>query len=72
MNDQERIYLEIEKASYKEVIKQFTGYNCDIRMSTSMDELLSLIEDKIDEINIKLDLPLLLRSDIARRKNLRI
>lgn len=54
MNNQERIDLEIEKASYQEVIKQFTK-GCDARMETDLDKFLCDIEDKIEEINKKLN-----------------
>jgi hypothetical protein len=52
MTEQERIDLEIEKASYGEVIKQMSGG--DARMSVSLDKFLRMIEDKIKEIDIKL------------------
>ena len=48
--EQQIVDLEIEKASYQEVIKQFTK-GCDARMETSLDEFLCSIEDKIEEIN---------------------
>ena len=53
MTEQERIDLEIEKASYQEVIKQFSK-GCDARMETSLNEFLCSLEDKIREINKKL------------------
>lgn len=52
MNNTERLYWEIEKKSYQEVIKQFS--KGDARMSTSLDEFLCGIEKKIKEINDKL------------------
>lgn len=48
--EQKILELEIEKASYQEVIKQFTK-GCDARMETSLDEFLCGIEAKIKEIN---------------------
>lgn len=53
ITNEERIELEIEKASYQEVIKQFS--KGDTRMETSLDAFLCEIEDKIEEINKKLN-----------------
>ena len=54
MNEQERIDLEIEKTSYQEVIKQMSK-GCDARMETGLNEFLSDIETKIEQINKKLN-----------------
>jgi len=54
MTHQERINLELEKASYEEAIKQFTS-TPDARMEISLDKFLCDIEDKIKEINKKLN-----------------
>ena len=53
MTDQERIDLEIEKTSYQEVISQMS--KGDARMEVGLDQFLSSIEDKIKEINQKLN-----------------
>jgi hypothetical protein len=54
MTNEERTKLEIEKSSYQEVIKQFTK-GCDSRMEVELDAFLCEIEDKIIEINKKLE-----------------
>jgi hypothetical protein len=55
MTKQERIELEIEKASYQEVIRQFIIHDCDSRMCTKLNAFLSSIENKIKEIENKLN-----------------
>lgn len=55
MNNQERIELEIEKKSFQEVVKQFTMHDCDARMEVGLNRFLCEIEDKIKEIDIKLN-----------------
>lgn len=67
MAKQERIDLEIEKASYQEVIKQFTK-GCDARMETGLNEFLCDIESKIEEINIKLNADLNMNEEDEIRK----
>jgi hypothetical protein len=54
MTNEERTKLEIEKASYQEVIKQFIIHDCDVRMEVKMNDFLREIEDKIKEITKKL------------------
>lgn len=53
MTKQEKIELEIEKASYQEVIKQFSK-GCDARMEISLNDFLCSLQDKIKEIDKKL------------------
>jgi predicted CopG family antitoxin len=55
MSEEENIKLTIEKLSYAEVIRQFTIHNCDIRMEVTMNAFLSDIEEKIKEIDRKLN-----------------
>lgn len=55
MTERERIELEIEKASYQEVIRQFIIHDCDSRMCTKLNAFLSSIENKIKEIENKLN-----------------
>jgi hypothetical protein len=54
MTEQERIDLIIEKRSYQEVIKQFSS-GCDARMEVGLNSFLQDIENKIKEIDRKLD-----------------
>lgn len=54
MNNRERIELEIERASYQEVVKQLSK-GCDARMETGLNEFLCGIETKIEEISLKLN-----------------
>ena len=55
MTKQERIQLEIEKRSYQEVVRQFIIHDCDSRMCTKLNAFLSSIENKIKEIDEKLN-----------------
>lgn len=55
MTEEERTALVVEKKAYGEVVKQFTKHNCDARMEVSLDEFLCYIENKIREINDKLN-----------------
>ena len=52
MTDEEIIKLKIEKAAYLEVVKQLS--KGDARMETGLDDFLCDIEDKIKDINKKL------------------
>jgi len=52
MTEQEILELTIEKAAYREVIKQLS--KGDARMECSLDEMLCGLEDKIKDIDKKL------------------
>lgn len=54
LTPQERQELEIEKKSYQEVVRQFSK-GCDARMEVGLNQFLTEIEDKIKEIDLKLN-----------------
>jgi hypothetical protein len=54
MTEQEILELTIEKRAYQEVVKQFSK-GCDPRMEISLNDFLCGIEDKIKEIDLKLN-----------------
>ncbi len=51
MTEQELVNLEIERRSLLEVVRQFTIHDCDARMETGLNEFLSGLERKAEEIN---------------------
>lgn len=53
MTEQEKIDLMIERRAYVEVVQQLG--RCDARMETNLDAFLTSIEDKIREIDRKLN-----------------
>lgn len=49
--EEQVVQLEIERLSLLEVVRQFTIHNCDSRMETGLNEFLSSLERKAEEIN---------------------
>ena len=48
---EEIVKLEIERLSLLEVVRQFTIHDCDARMETGLNEFLSSLERRAEEIN---------------------
>lgn len=45
------VELEIERLSLLEVVRQFTIHGCDTRMETGLNEFLTGLEKKAEELN---------------------
>ena len=49
--EQQIVELEIERLSLLEVVRQFTIHDCDARMWCELNEFLSSLEKKAEDIN---------------------